>query len=119
MQKKVLIIDDDPDMLKLVKVNLEAKGFKIYATHSGKEGLAIWKKDQPDLILLDVLMPEMDGLSFMREVQSRTDLKNIPIVVLSAKEGIRELFTMDGIVGHVSKPFEYDELLSIINLHLQ
>lgn len=118
MAKKILIIDDDPDIVKIIKTNLEAEGFDIYTTGSGKEGLNIWKKVQPDLILLDVLMPEMDGLSFMKHARARSDLNKAAIIVLSAKEGVRDLFTMDGIAGYVSKPFEYEELLDVINQQL-
>ena len=109
----VLIIDDNDDLRKILE-NLLSKKYEVISAENGQEGLIKSKQYGPDIILADVMMPIMDGLSFTREVKSDKMLDHIPIVLLTAKadqesinEGLRA-----GAEGYLTKPFDDDEVLS-------
>ena len=85
-KKKILIIDDELDFSKLVKKNLELIGdFEVAIAENGKQGLASVKKLKPDLILLDIMMPHMDGFKVLEKLKTDEDTSEIPVVMLSAK----------------------------------
>ena len=115
MSKKILVIDDDPTLIKMVKPFLEAHGFLVTTAGDGDEGIAEIKRGVPDLIVLDVQMPKMNGYTFIFEMKRIPGTKNIPIIVLTAKEGMAEIFKVEGVKEYVTKPFNPDVLLSNIN----
>lgn len=107
--KKVLMVDDDPNIRLVSQISLEdVGGFDVFAAESGAECLEVAEREQPDLILLDVMMPEMDGITTFKELQKRPTLKTIPVIFLTAKvqahevEGYRNL----GATGVLFKPFD-------------
>ena len=118
MAKKILLIDDDPTLIKLVQPFLESHGFAVTAANDGEEGIEQLKSIRPDLIILDVQMPRMNGYTFIFEMKKLTGSKSIPIIVLTAKEGMAEIFKIEGVKEYVTKPFKPDALLSHINKHL-
>ena len=84
MGNKVLIIDDDPDLVEAVSMLLEAEGLSPLGAYGGNEGLAMAKSENPDLIVLDVMMPDMDGFQVGKELLTDNVLRNIPLIMLSA-----------------------------------
>lgn len=85
MSKKILAVDDDPDILTLVRYNLEKEGFKVSTVESGEEALEKTRKTKPDLLVLDLMLPGMDGLEVCRLLKSDASLKHIPVIMLTAK----------------------------------
>ncbi len=119
MGKKILVVDDEADVAKLLKIRLEGHQFEVVLASDGNEGLDKAEAEKPDLILLDVMMPTMDGYTFVREMKSNPNTKDIPIIVLTAKPGMKDLFEMEGARDYITKPYEIDDLLSKINKHLK
>jgi len=110
-QLKVLVIDDESVLIKMVTSLLESKNYQVVTATDGVEGLAIAKSEIPNLIILDVVMPIMDGYSFVKEIKKEDDLKAVPILVLTAKTELEDLFKMEGINHFMSKPFQTEEFL--------
>src|SRR5690554_2000312 len=79
---KILLVDDDTDILEIVGFNLEAEGYRIFKAHNGKEALAIAKKELPNLVILDVMMPEMDGIETCENLRKMPELQNTLITFL-------------------------------------
>ena len=113
--KKILIIDDEADLVTMLRTRLEANHFKVIVAKNGREGLLEWKKHSPDLIILDVSMPEMDGYTFIQEFKSINGLKDVPIIVLTAKSHMKDIFKIEGVKDYIIKPFDKTELLAKIN----
>lgn len=117
--KKILIIDDEPEMVELMKIRLEANKFDVITASEGSEGLEKLRKEKPDLVLLDIMMPNMDGYLFAREVKKDPAIAGVPIIVVTAKPGMKYLFEAEGIKDYMVKPFESKELLDKINKYLK
>ena len=83
-QKRILVVDDEPDFCSIVQGNLEKEGFAVEVAYDGNEGLAKVKANPPDAIVLDVMMPEMDGYAVCKEIKGDEKLSSIPIVMLTA-----------------------------------
>jgi len=84
MPKKILLIDDDPDLVNAVRMILESKNYKVAAAFGGVEGLEKAKTENPDLIVLDVMMPDKDGYTVCKELKSDPRLRRIPVILLTA-----------------------------------
>ncbi len=109
----VLIVDDDPRLREIVRVNLEAEGYTVREAASGAEGIAALDEAAPDLILLDVMMPEVDGLEMLRRVQERHGVGTIPVIMFSGKVDERALAEAAGPGARdvVGKPFDPQQLV--------
>ena len=83
MAKRILVVDDEPDIVTVMKFTLEGRGFEVITAYDGKEGLDKARTFKPDIIILDVLMPKMYGNTLVAELESNNDTKNIPIIFLS------------------------------------
>ncbi len=112
LNKKILIIDDEPDTLELVKLVLESGGFKTVLARSGKEALNELDASKPDLVLLDIMMPDMDGWEVFRKIKEK--YSTLPIAILTAKAqnfdkllGLHVLKADD----YITKPFGKNELI--------
>jgi CheY-like chemotaxis protein len=107
IHKKILVIDDEDDIRKLIKTCLEIMGgWQVITASSGSEGLSLSQVNRPDAILLDVMMPDMDGLSTFQKLQSNPITSNIPVILLTAKgRFIEPKFTELGVKGVLNKPF--------------
>jgi DNA-binding response OmpR family regulator len=117
--KKILVIDDDPTLLKMLQLFLESHGFAVTVAVDGEEGIAKLKAEYPDLIILDVQMPRMDGYAFIFEMKKLGGAKKIPIIVLTAKEKtLAEIFKAEGVKEYITKPFKPEALLSNINKYV-
>ena len=115
-QKKILVIDDEEDMQKLLKMRLEQENFTVVLAGDGDTGVKIAEQEIPDLILLDIMMPKMDGFTCLKEIRKLPKTKNLPILMLSGKEEekVRDLFAFQKISGYIEKPFELDDLVAKI-----
>jgi len=111
----VLVVDDDPDILEALSEILEAEGFEIRRARNGKEALERLEPDPPRLILLDLMMPVMDGWEFAQRMRQRPSVAHIPIIVLSADRNVGSKATDIGAVGHLAKPFELTDLLQMVH----
>ncbi|NNL67591.1 MAG: response regulator transcription factor [Myxococcales bacterium] len=112
MSERILVVDDEPDLLELVRANLSEAGFQVEATTSGREVLERLRRSPPDLLVLDLMMPEVSGTEICRQIRSTPDLAHLPIIMLTAKAA-----ELDRVVGfelgaddYVTKPFSAREL---------
>jgi DNA-binding response OmpR family regulator len=85
MPEKILIVDDDVETLRLVGLMLQRQGYKIVAANNGAQAIASAKMEQPDLILLDIMMPDMDGYEVTKQIRSDIAIQKIPIIMFTAK----------------------------------
>src|SRR5690606_36687344 len=85
VKQKILIVDDEPDILELIEYNLKKEGYQVYLANNGQEGIAIAKKVQPDLIILDIMMPKMDGIEACRIMRAIPEFKSTFMVFLTAR----------------------------------
>ncbi|EFV74695.1 hypothetical protein HMPREF1013_05152 [Bacillus sp. 2_A_57_CT2] len=118
MEKTILVVDDERDIVKLITESLKFEQFNAIRAYSGKEALSILKENKIDFIVLDIMMPEMDGLEVCRKIRKEY---NIPILLLSARNR-----DMDKIIGleigaddYMTKPFSIQELTSRIKAHFR
>jgi two-component system, chemotaxis family, chemotaxis protein CheY len=114
----VLVVDDDPDILEALSEILEAEGFEIRRARNGKEALEKLEPTPPHLILLDLMMPVMDGWEFAQRMRQRPEAAHVPLIVLSADRNVGSKATDIGAVGHLAKPFELNDLLDMVRRSL-
>jgi len=109
----VLVVDDDPGVRQVVRANLEAEGYSVHEAGSADEGLASLEEEPPDLLLLDVMMPEVDGWEMLRRVQERFGVGAIPVLVFSGTIEERAVAdaTARGARGFLGKPFDLQQLI--------
>jgi CheY-like chemotaxis protein len=115
MAASVLVVDDDPDILDALSEILEAEGYGVSRARNGQEALDRLDAGRPDVILLDLMMPVMDGWEFSRRMRERSgETEQPPIIVLSADRNVGARAKEIGAVGHLAKPFELSDLLSMV-----
>jgi CheY-like chemotaxis protein len=116
-KKKILICDDDPVILRLLQVNLEIEGYEVVSAHHGEEAVRLAIQERPNLIILDIMMPRMDGYQAARALKSQTETKDIPLVFLSAKAQQADIDKgrTFGVTDYLTKPFDPTELLDVID----
>jgi DNA-binding response OmpR family regulator len=121
MNAKILIIDDDKDILQFVRMNLELEGLDVVTAEGGQAGLETAKLAPPDLVLLDVMMPEMDGLTVLRRLRTSPPTMNVPVILLTAKALAEDrLAGLElGADDYVTKPFDLDELVARVKTVLR
>ena len=120
MSSRILVVDDTPANIQSLAAILKAKGYQISIATNGRQALEVLERSRPDLILLDIMMPEMDGLEACRRIKASTAWREIPIIFLTAKTDtvyIVRGFEL-GAVDYVAKPFNAHELLVRVNTHL-
>ncbi len=118
---KILVVDDQPINVQLLKRKLEREGHQVVAAYSGLEALSAVEKDRPDLILLDVMMPDMDGIEVCQRLQASEETRSIPIIFITArtsKEGKIEGLGV-GAVDYITKPIDLDETLARVQTQLR
>ena len=115
--KCVVCIEDEPEMIDLVRLILGRKGFNVIGANGGIEGLETVQRERPDLVLLDLMMPDMDGWEVYQQMKADDDLRNIPVIVVTAKAQ-----SIDKVLGlhiakvddYITKPFGPQELLESV-----
>ncbi len=121
MAKRILVVDDDENILSLERTILEQKGFVVTTAAGGAEALKILGEEEFDLVLLDVMMPEIDGFTVCRRIKEEPRTKEIPVIFLTAKgggEALAEGFE-SGAIMYINKPFTANKLLTIVNTMLE
>ena len=113
---KILLVDDEQDILEFVSYTLKKEGFTVYTALNGKDAIGIAKKEKPDLIILDIMMPEMDGIETCRELRDIPFLKNTVISFLTARnEDYSQIAGFEvGADDYITKPFGPTELLNSV-----
>jgi CheY-like chemotaxis protein len=114
--KRILICDDDPVILRLLQVNLELEGYEVLQAHHGEEALEIAAAEHPDLIILDIMMPRLDGYQTAERLKASDGTKEIPVVFVSAKaqQSDIEKGKSYGVADYLTKPFDPTDLLEIV-----
>jgi len=112
----ILVVDDEPDLVELISYNLEQQGHTVYTASDGREALSLAKSRQPDLIVLDVMMPEISGIEVARRLRIQTETSSVPIIMLTAKsEEAHELEGLSaGADDYITKPFSMQVLIARI-----
>jgi two-component system alkaline phosphatase synthesis response regulator PhoP len=120
-KQKILIVDDEPDILELIEYNLNKEGYQVFVAHNGQEAVAEAKKVLPDLIILDVMMPKMDGIEACRIMRTLPEFKNTFMVFLTARsEEYSEIAGFNvGADDYIAKPIKPRALVSRINAILR
>ena len=119
-KKKILVVDDHPQLVDLVRIRLESSGFEVITASDGQEGLARARTESPDLIILDVMLPKMNGYKICRLLKFDRKFKHIPIVMLSsrAKKSDAEVGLKMGANEYVFKPYNPKQLLEVIKRYV-
>ena len=124
MPAKILVVDDDPDILDAVAMILESQDYTVYTAHDGIEGLATLKAENPDLMILDLMMPKMDGFAVCKELQDPrwSKFKKIPILILTSvrEEASRRRYELEtglelDVDDYIEKPMSPDVLLERVS----
>jgi len=116
LAKKILIADDDPIIIKLLQVNLELDGYEVVTAEDGAEAVEKAVLTKPDLVILDIMMPRLDGWATLEELKRHPETSNAPVIFLSAKaqqDDVRKGYEA-GATEYLTKPFDPSELLSVI-----
>src|SRR4029078_2298406 len=108
---RVLLVDDDPQVREVVRINLEMEGYAVREAANAEDGLAALEDEAPDLILLDVMMPQVDGWEMLRRVQERHGVGSIPVVMFSGQLDAGSEAAQRGAQGFVGKPFDLRALI--------
>ena len=113
---KVLIVDDDEHIVELIKLYMDKEGFDTVTANNGKKAVELFKSEAPAIVILDVMMPEMDGYEAIGKMKSNTTLQKIPVIAITAQAmtGDREKCLEAGADGYISKPVNVDELLVLL-----
>jgi len=106
----VLVVDDDPDILQTLGLCLTTEGYRVLMAANGREALRILESERPSVILLDLMMPVMDGWQFVAELEHR-GRRDVPLLILSADRAVQGHAAQLRASGHLAKPFDLDELL--------
>jgi len=121
MAYKILVVDDEPNLVRLMEFVLGSKGHQMIVAHNGEEALARVAEQKPDLILLDIMMPRVDGYEVVRRLRADPDYASIPIIMLSAKaqDADVEKGHEVGVNEYVTKPFSPPHLVEVVNKYLK
>ena len=109
--KKILLADDEQQLALAVKIRLQSKGYQVVTASNGRQALDLIPTEKPDLVILDVVMPVMDGYFCLREINQRFGRGKIPVIILTARDRMKELFDLEGIEDYIIKPFDHEDLL--------
>lgn len=118
---RVVVADDDPDIVDILKLNLTAVGFEVLAATDGEAARDLVLQAKPDLVVLDVMMPKMDGFEVLAAIRARSQTRDIPVVMLTARSGDKDVWQgwESGADYYITKPFDLEELLRFLDyLHV-
>lgn len=116
MPRKILAVDDEKHIVRLVQVNLERQGYEVITAYDGKEALQKVEEERPDLVVLDVMMPYMDGFEVLQNLRRNPSTREIPVIMLTAKAQDQDVFKgwQSGVDCYLTKPFNPMELISFV-----
>jgi two-component system alkaline phosphatase synthesis response regulator PhoP/two-component system response regulator VicR len=116
MARKILVVDDEPHIVRLVEVNLQRAGYDVIKAMDGVEALEQVKAEKPDMVVLDVMMPRMDGFTVLKHLKADPETQEIPVIMLTAKAQDADIFKgwQSGVDSYLTKPFNPMELLTFV-----
>ena len=116
MAKKILAVDDEKHIVRLVQINLQKEGYDVVTASNGREALEAVAEHKPDLVVMDVMMPEMDGFEALQNLKDNPDTADIPVIMLTAKAQDADVFRgwQSGADLYLTKPFNPLELLTFV-----
>ena len=116
MARKILTCDDEKHIVRLIQVNLERQGYEVVTAYNGAEALAAVAAEKPDLIVLDVMMPEMTGFEVLEELKKNPETENIPVIMLTARSQDADVLRgwQSGVECYLTKPFNPMELIAFV-----
>ena len=116
MKKKILLIDDEPDIQTIISARLESLGFEVLIARDGQEGLDLARKELPDAILLDLMLPKLDGYKVCRMLKFDKAFENIPVIIFSAKgsDADKKLAEQVGADAYMVKPFDIKSFTQVL-----
>lgn len=116
MPLKILVCDDERHIVRLIQVNLERQGYQVVTAFDGKEGLEKVRSEKPDLMVLDVMMPYMDGFEVLKTLRREPEYENLPVIILTAKAQDKDVFEgyHYGADMYLTKPFNPMELVTFV-----
>ena len=114
--KKVMAVDDERHIVRLIQVNLERAGYQVVTAFDGPEALKKIETERPDLVVLDVMMPKMDGFEVLKRLQANPETRDIPVIMLTAKAQDADVFRgwSSGVSAYLTKPFNPLELITFV-----
>jgi DNA-binding response OmpR family regulator len=120
-KRKILVVDDEEDIIMTLTRRLEANNYEVITARDGAEGLEKTLNEKPDLIISDIMMPQMDGYTFIKKLRAERFAAHIPVIILTAKEKMQDLFLFQGVkdCDYLVKPFEAANLLQKIEQLLE
>ena len=122
MAKKILFVEDEPTLQKAVGEILTQEGFQVFSALDGEKGLELIKKEKPDLILLDLILPKKDGFEVLKEMKENEELKNIPVIVLTNLEGmgdVEKALSLGATTYLIKANYELDDVVKRIKQILE
>lgn len=114
MKTKILVVDDDKDIVLAIETILRMEGYDVIHAYTGEESLSLIKTEQPTLMLLDFMLPDMTGKEVIEIIRKDNTIDNFPIILISAAHSVKEMSQHIPIQGLIEKPFELDQLLSTV-----
>ncbi|WP_234121078.1 response regulator transcription factor [Clostridium hydrogenum] len=119
--EKILVVDDEEHIIQLIKFNLEKNGYKVISAIDGIEGLKIAKSERPQLVLLDLMLPGLDGYDVCREIRKDNNISNMPVIMITAKgEELDKILGLElGADDYITKPFSVRELMARVKAVLR
>jgi DNA-binding response OmpR family regulator len=115
-KKRILVVDDEPGILRIVEIQLRLNGYEALTTTSGAEAIEIVRQKKPDLVLLDILMPDITGLDVLDSVRT---FSKVPVIIFSADQNVVDTAVKLGANGTIPKPFNPDQLIKKIKIFLE
>jgi len=116
MAKKILAVDDEKHIVRLIQVNLERAGYEVVTANDGAQALEMVAADRPDLIVLDWMMPQLNGMETLKRLKANDTTADIPVIMLTAKSQDQDVFKgwQSGVDSYLTKPFNPMELLTFV-----
>jgi DNA-binding response OmpR family regulator len=116
MPKRILVVDDEPHIVRLVQVNLQREGYEVLTAYDGVEALEKVAREKPDMVVLDVMMPRMNGFEVLKKLKADEATRDIPVIMLTAKAQDADVFRgwQSGVDSYLTKPFNPMELLTFV-----
>lgn len=109
-KKRILVVEDEQDLLTILQIRLSRSDYQVFTASNGDDGLELASSLMPDAIILDIMMPVKDGFSMLRELKGNEETCHIPIIVVTARDRIEELCTLEGADKFLVKPFDFNQL---------
>lgn len=117
--QKILVVDDDQDFRQLIVFDLKKRGYNVVTASDGEEGLQKVTTEKPNLVLVDIKMPKMDGFTFVRKLKKEEGMERLPVIVLTSFEPMKDMFKMEGVGDYFVKSANMEGLAKTIETHLK